>query len=198
MTRSPSLRTVYVKPHVVRSRLRGAAGPAGSRRVRVHRRAAIDHPESQEWRGCGRCSTSRHCDLPRCAGARVAPSGSPDPQGPGNDKVIRDERLSHTARLRPTRARRSQTFPGARTVLGSCAGAEPGYARKVGIHLPGTGLVLILLAASVHPFQRSRQPLGASTRSAQTLKIERAIQRGAHAISLAGRKFQSAGDAKPI
>ena len=53
----------------------------------------------------------------------------------GNDKVIRDERLSHTARLRPTRARRSQTFPGARTVLGSCAGAEPRYARKVGIHL---------------------------------------------------------------
>ena len=116
----------------------------------------------------------------------------------GNDKVIRDERLSHTARLRPTRARRSQTFAGARTVLGSCAGAEPGYARKVGIHLPGTGLVLILLAASVHPFQRSRQPLGASTRSAQTLKIERAIQRGAHAVSPAGRKFQSAGDAKPI
>ena len=62
---------------------------------------------------------------------------------------------------------------------------------------PGTGPLLILLAASVYPFHRSRQPLGSGTRPAETLKIERVVERGANAISPADRKFLSAGDAKP-
>ena len=62
---------------------------------------------------------------------------------------------------------------------------------------PGTGPLLILLAASVYPFRRSRQPLGSSIRQRDALKIERVVERGAHAISPAGRKFLAAGDAKP-
>ena len=62
---------------------------------------------------------------------------------------------------------------------------------------PGTGPLLILLAASLYPFHRSRQPLGSGTRPAETLKIERVVERGANAISPADRKFLSAGDAKP-
>jgi hypothetical protein len=63
---------------------------------------------------------------------------------------------------------------------------------------PGTGPLLILLAVSLYPFHRSRQPLGFSIRRRDALKLERVAERGAHAISSADRKILAAGDAKPV
>lgn len=63
---------------------------------------------------------------------------------------------------------------------------------------PGTGPVLILLAVSVYPFHRSRQPVGAGIRPRDPLKLKRVVDRCAHAIPPVGRKIPSAGDAKPV
>ena len=63
---------------------------------------------------------------------------------------------------------------------------------------PGTGPLLILLAASVYPLHRPRQPRGSGPPPAGTLRIELVVERGGHALSPAGRKFLSAGDAKHV
>ena len=61
---------------------------------------------------------------------------------------------------------------------------------------PGTGPLLILLAVSVYPAHRSRQPVGAVIRPRDAEARTRRLT-GQRAIRPAGRKIPSAGDAKP-